>query len=240
MPWLRLEGDPELAERFVYADSDRFPVDAIAQGARRDGPTCARPCGDGPRCKSADAVAAEVERFLKEATVRDRHGPPRVARGLTTGHPVSGARRSPVYEAALENAGIRPTLQGPRVLRRADVQDCRRCFDFSRCRNQICVLRSFCVAFVRLSDPHSRPGPGPVGGLRCPDEPAIVLADQDRPCSSAFAPVRCRWIALTDRVPPGELSTSFMRESVYAVETSGLRAAQARENVKKVRALVRR
>ena len=41
-------------------------------------------------------------------------------------------------------------------------------------------------------------------------------------------------------MPAGELIDIVMRESVYAVEMSGLRAAQARENVKKVRALVRR
>jgi ATP-dependent exoDNAse (exonuclease V) beta subunit len=75
-----LEGDPELADRFVYAETDRFPVDAIAEGARRGGQPVLGLVATDSLQASADAVAVEVERFLKEATVRDRHGPPRAAR----------------------------------------------------------------------------------------------------------------------------------------------------------------
>jgi ATP-dependent exoDNAse (exonuclease V) beta subunit len=49
-----------------------------------------------------------------------------------------------------------------------------------------------------------------------------------------------RWLAQADRLPPGELVDVVIRESAYVYEMRGRRIDQARENVKKVRALVRR
>ncbi len=49
-----------------------------------------------------------------------------------------------------------------------------------------------------------------------------------------------RWLSLTDRLPASELLDLVLRESAYAFEMRGRRLDQARENVKKVRALVRR
>ncbi len=48
------------------------------------------------------------------------------------------------------------------------------------------------------------------------------------------------WIALADRVPPAELLDRVIAESAYEFELAGPRARQARENLKKIRALVRR
>jgi ATP-dependent exoDNAse (exonuclease V) beta subunit len=95
--------------------------------------------------------------------------------------------------------------------------------------------------FVRLSDAAlAALAPDLSAVVVGPDEPAVVLADKERALLDCVRAGARRWIALADRVPPGELIDIVMRESAYAVETSGLRAAQARENVKKVRALVRR
>jgi ATP-dependent helicase/nuclease subunit A len=49
-----------------------------------------------------------------------------------------------------------------------------------------------------------------------------------------------RWLALVDRVTPVELLETVLRESAYAFEIRGPRRAQAHENLKKLRALVRR
>jgi ATP-dependent exoDNAse (exonuclease V) beta subunit len=49
-----------------------------------------------------------------------------------------------------------------------------------------------------------------------------------------------RWLALADRVPPGELIDTVLRESAYVAELRGRRLAQAVQNIKKVRALVSR
>ena len=49
-----------------------------------------------------------------------------------------------------------------------------------------------------------------------------------------------RWVARSAELPPSELVDVVMRESAYAFELAGRRLDQARENVKKVRALMRR
>ena len=48
------------------------------------------------------------------------------------------------------------------------------------------------------------------------------------------------WVALADQLPPAELVDRVLAESAYAVEIAGPGLAQARENLKKVRGLIRR
>ena len=48
------------------------------------------------------------------------------------------------------------------------------------------------------------------------------------------------WIDLADQVPPAELIDRVLAESAYAVEIAGPGFAQARENLKKIRGLIRR
>jgi ATP-dependent exoDNAse (exonuclease V) beta subunit len=48
------------------------------------------------------------------------------------------------------------------------------------------------------------------------------------------------WLAAVDRVTPSELLDGILRETAYAYETRGPRRAQARENLKKLRALIRK
>jgi ATP-dependent exoDNAse (exonuclease V) beta subunit len=49
-----------------------------------------------------------------------------------------------------------------------------------------------------------------------------------------------RWLALADRVTPSELIDFILADAAYAFELRGRRLAQARENLKKIRGLVRR
>jgi ATP-dependent helicase/nuclease subunit A len=48
------------------------------------------------------------------------------------------------------------------------------------------------------------------------------------------------WLPWVDRLPPAELLDRVLAESAYAMELAGPGLSQARENVKKIRALVRR
>ena len=48
------------------------------------------------------------------------------------------------------------------------------------------------------------------------------------------------WIAAADQVPPAEIVDRVLAESAYAVEIGGAGFAQARENLKKIRGLIRR
>jgi ATP-dependent helicase/nuclease subunit A len=95
--------------------------------------------------------------------------------------------------------------------------------------------------FVRVSDAGlAALAPALSAAVIAPDPPSVELSDEDLRLLACARSGALRWMALTDRVPPGELIDLVMRESMYAMELTGLRAGQARENVKKVRGLVRR
>ena len=49
-----------------------------------------------------------------------------------------------------------------------------------------------------------------------------------------------RWLAAVDHIPPADLFEPILEETAYACEMSGPRLAQARENLKKMRGLIRR
>jgi hypothetical protein len=49
-----------------------------------------------------------------------------------------------------------------------------------------------------------------------------------------------RWLGLVDRLPPAEVLELALDETAYAFETRGPRVRQARENLKKIRAMIRR
>ena len=49
-----------------------------------------------------------------------------------------------------------------------------------------------------------------------------------------------RWLEAVDRLTPSELLDGILRETAYAYEMRGPRRAQARENLKKLRALIRK
>jgi ATP-dependent helicase/nuclease subunit A len=48
------------------------------------------------------------------------------------------------------------------------------------------------------------------------------------------------WLACVDRLAPSELLDTILRETAYAYEIRGSRRAQARENLKKLRGMIRR
>ena len=49
-----------------------------------------------------------------------------------------------------------------------------------------------------------------------------------------------RWLSLADRLPPADLLETILDETAYAFETRGVRVRQARENLKKMRGMIRR
>jgi ATP-dependent exoDNAse (exonuclease V) beta subunit len=75
------------------------------------------------------------------------------------------------------------------------------------------------------------------GGQRAED---AVLDALDRDLLVRARESLTGWLAAADRVPASELIDRILRESAYAFELGGRRLDQARENIKKVRALIRR
>jgi ATP-dependent helicase/nuclease subunit A len=94
-----------------------------------------------------------------------------------------------------------------------------------------------------LADALAGPQP-PQGGRGSSDppqgtsDPALDAADAARLAAARAS--SARWRARADRMPPAELVDLVLHESAYGIELRGPRFQQARENLKKLRALLRR
>ena len=76
--------------------------------------------------------------------------------------------------------------------------------------------------------------------LRAATQPAVSLDGDDADALRLARDSAARWRALADWMPPAELLDRILEESAYAAELRGPRLAQARENLKKIRAIIRR
>jgi ATP-dependent exoDNAse (exonuclease V) beta subunit len=100
------------------------------------------------------------------------------------------------------------------------------------------LLRS---RFIRMSDEGlKRLGPRLADALLATTSPAAELDADDTEALTLARAATARWRALGDWLPPAELLDRILTESAYAAELRGPRLAQARENLKKIRAIVRR
>src|SRR5439155_20491133 len=72
------------------------------------------------------------------------------------------------------------------------------------------------------------------------DSKGVSLGAEDRAVLANARRDVARWLALVDRVPPAEILDAILAETAYHVEIRGPRVLQARENLKKLRGLVRR
>jgi ATP-dependent helicase/nuclease subunit A len=101
------------------------------------------------------------------------------------------------------------------------------------------LLRS---RIIRLSDAALKMiAPGLASALTG-DAPSALdrLEDDDRQRLLIAREAMPSWIADADQVPPAEIIDRVLAESAYAVEIAGPGFAQARENLKKIRGLIRR
>jgi ATP-dependent helicase/nuclease subunit A len=97
-------------------------------------------------------------------------------------------------------------------------------------------------ATAGLAEAERRRAPTLAGALSSQESPAVLTqldADDADALTAARASSR-RWRALVDRMPPAELLDCVLEESAYLVEIRGARFLQARENLKKIRAIIRR
>jgi ATP-dependent exoDNAse (exonuclease V) beta subunit len=67
-----------------------------------------------------------------------------------------------------------------------------------------------------------------------------VLAGEDRVVFERLRAAVPRWLSWVDRVTPSELLERVLAETAYAYELRGPRHLQARENLKKLRGMIRR
>ncbi len=147
------------------------------------------------------------------------------------------------YEAALERAGLSTYVyKGLGFFDADEVQDLMALLAFLA--NPAIETRAAAFLrsrFVRLSDGAvAALAPRFHAALVATGPPEAPLDAEDRRALDQVRGALPRWLEMVDRVTPAELVDRVVRESAYAYEMRGPRRAQARENVKKLRAMIRR
>jgi ATP-dependent helicase/nuclease subunit A len=228
-------------DRFRFGRRDAFPVGEVPAGDARVGLVV----GDGLET-CATGVAAEVDRLLHNGEpVRDpRTG---LSRPVAAGD-IAVLFRSreghQAYERALARAGIPSYVyKGLGFFDADETKDVLALLEFlAHPESDLAASALLRSRVVRLSDPAlQRLAPRLAAALTSADPPAGADLDAEdaRVLDDARAAVAA-WLPLVDRVTPAELLDRALAESAYAYELRGPRRAQARENLKKMRALVRK
>ncbi|MEO8070882.1 MAG: UvrD-helicase domain-containing protein, partial [Acidobacteriota bacterium] len=234
-----------LEDRFRYEDTDRFPVVAAGVGARRDGEPVLGIVAEESMAACATAVAGEIQRLLGGCSVRETSGSPRAARPDDIAILFRARAGHQYFERALEARGI-PTYvyKGLGFFDAPEVQDLQALIRYlAQPESDLRAAELLRSRIVRISDP------GLV--MLAPAFAAALTSDGgaetrarlnviDRALLEQARAGVSRWLSLADRLRPSELLDRVLHDSAYAAETGGRRFPQARENIKKVRNLVRR
>lgn len=243
-------------DAFRYDAKDRFPLPdtqledknlgsgALALDGEREPPLGVVVADDIESC--ADAVAGEVERLIEGALVRDPHsGIRRRTRPGDVAILFRARASHREFEWALERRAIPACVyKGLGFFDADEIKDVRVLIRFladpqSELR-AAALLRS---RFVRVSDPGLLTLAGCLSvalvGADALSEFKSLRAD-DRLTLERVRASLTRWLPLVDRLPPAEVLDIVLSEGAYAYEMRGPQAVQARENLKKLRSLVRR
>ncbi len=228
-------------DAFRYAEQDRFPVDTAVrlQPDHALGIIAAETVQ-----ATADRVADEIVRLLSGATVRDRTtGVAREARPADVAILFRSRDSHRDFEAALDRRGV-PTYvyKGLGFFDADEIQDAvallRYLADPLSNLRAATLLRS---RLVRISDEAvARLAPNLAAAILKSGEGPAFLGDEDRRVLDLLRAAVPRWLSWVDRLPPSELFDAVLRETAYAYELRGSRRRQARENLKKLRAMIRR
>ena len=230
------------ADDFTYTDADRFPVDAASD--RRAAVLGIAVAEEIEQC--AAAVASEIARIIREETVRDRESG--IARATTPGD-VAILFRSRTshreFQQALEARGIPAYVyKGLGFFDADEIKDVTALIRYLAEPNSDLRAAGFLRSrFVRLSDiALARLAPRLASAIVDPAPPVTlhVLDPEDRQVLEHLRARVGAWLDCVDHVPPADLIERILRDTAYAYELAGPRRQQAWENLKKMRALVRR
>jgi ATP-dependent helicase/nuclease subunit A len=233
---------PDRPDAFRYSDLDRFPVTDSDGRARPVGLVAA---ADTAGC--ARAVAAEVSRLLRTAeTVRDRQtGVPRAIAPGDIAVLFRSRDSHREFERELERVGV--PFYVYKGLGFFDADEVKDVIALVQClaepETHLHVAAFLRSRFVRLSDRALKQlAPHLAEALGAAEPPAVLtqLSGEDQRALALARAGFARWRALADRVAPADLVDEVLHDSAYAWELRGRGQAQARENLKKLRGLVRR
>ena len=247
-----VEKTPARPDAFRYEEEDRFPMDdEVRLKPDTTADALAILTGDTPEA-CAETTAAEIARLIAEgALVRDRTtGLRRPIRPGDVAILFRTRESHREFEAALERHGLPSYVyKGLGFFDADEIKDVLSLLWYLA--DPLSNLRAAAwlrSRFVRISDEGLRrmsraPARESIAGALSALEPPDVLGLLDAGDADALSAARAssrRWRALVDRIPPAELLDRVLEESAYLAEIRGPRFLQARENLKKIRAIVRR
>jgi ATP-dependent helicase/nuclease subunit A len=196
--------------------------------------------------EAAETVGDEIVRLLSSATVRDRQtGVRRAARPADIGILFRSRESHREFEAALERRGV-PTYvyKGLGFFDAPEIQDAVALLKFlAQPTSDLRAAAFLRSRLVRLSDDGVRRlSPGLAEALAGSSVPEALgaLGPEDRAVLERVRPAVAAWLQRVDLTTPAELLDEILRKTAYAYELRGSRQLQARENLKKLRGLVRR
>jgi ATP-dependent helicase/nuclease subunit A len=241
------DGDAQRAARsdaFRYGETDRFPDVRLKPDATYDAAVSiitGRTARD-----AADRVATEVARLIDGTSVRDRAtGLARSAKPADVAILFRSRDSHRDFESALADRGI-PTYvyKGLGFFDADEIQDVvallRYLADPLSNLRAATLLRS---RFVRISDlAVARLAPAIADAILAATPPATGngFADDDRRALDRLRADVPRWLSWVDRLTSSELIGRVLEETDYASQIAGPRRLQARENLKKLRGMIRR
>ena len=229
-------------DAFRYGESDRFPI-RLADSHSDDSVRFI--VGDTVQ-SAADAVADEIVRLVSGTTVRDRAtGVARDAGAADIAILFRSRDSHRDFEAALDRRGVSTYVyKGLGFFEADEIQDAVALLRFLA--DPLSDLRAATLLrsrIVRLSD-------GAVARIGKAAANAIVSAEprpelehlgaEDRGVLDRLRRDVPRWLSWVDRLTPSELLDAVLHDTAYAFELRGSRRRQARENVKKLRGMIRR
>ena len=233
---------PDRRDAFVYEEEDRFPVDESPEHHSEH--VLGIVAGDSFE-SCARTTAAEISRMIADGVlVRDRDtGVRRPVRPGDVAILFRTRESHRDYEQALEALGISAYVyKGLGFFDADEVKDVMAMLWYLA--DPVSDLRAAALLrsrFIRMSDEGlKRLGPRLADALLATTSPAAELDADDTEALTLARAATARWRALGDCLPPAELVDRILTESAYAAELRGPRLAQARENLKKIRAIVRR
>ena len=232
------------ADAFRYDEQDRFPVEDDDAAVDLDPAVGVLAANTSASC--AAGVAAEIDRLIRTATVRDKTTGvrrPTLPGDIAILFRTRESHRQ--YERSLDSLGI-PTYvyKGLGFFDADEIKDLVALLRFlADPQSDLCAAAFLRSRFVRLSDPGlQRIAPNLAMALMDRDLPPTIAAldDEDGRVLRHVRAAVAGWLRAADTTPPAELLDQILGETAYAFELRGPRLVQARENVKKFRGLIRR
>jgi ATP-dependent helicase/nuclease subunit A len=234
---------PDRADAFRYSEDDVFPLSTVE---RADTDTLGIVAASSDE-QQADAVADEIAQLITSgATVRDRDIG--VRRGVRPGD-IGILFRTREGHRVFEDALVRRRVpyyvyKGLGFFDADEIKDVLALLAFlARPQSELYAAAFLRSRFIRVSDEALKLlAPQLSAALigEVPPPSILTLHPEDRRRLLLARDAVPRWLELVDRAPPSELLDRVLAESAYAAEIGGATYRQARENLKKVRGLIRR